>query len=725
MQQIIISNSEGFLPMYVVKRAFHSIFALSAVAMAVSAYAQDVQDVKNVQKSQSTSGAVEVIKVRGNWLNKADAKQVQGHDGARNVIRAEDFEASGAINVAQAMRLLPGVQVPENNGTGGGDYSLNIGLRGLGARLTSQATVLLDGVPLANAPYGQPELSLAPVTLGNLAAIDLIKGGSAVRYGPQNIGGVVNFVTQDIPEEVSSSLRLRHSLSTNEGNESGFNGGFSTGGTSDAGHGALLMYNGDHSDGFRQNHQQDIDNLYIKYHVELSEYSHFEGGINYYRADAQLPGPLTQAEYQENPWQSSHSLEQFSGERKAFNGKYVYQNDSTREFELGFFVSDSFREVQQTNGKPNGADASRTRFEVMPRDYQVYGIEPRLSELMFFDGGEHEVSVGYRFMNETSNEKRYRSQGVAGFDPATATAKINRNTDGETNAHALYLDDRIVLGGWDITPGVRMEWINVSRYNLLNDFEDEQSYSEVLPSLAIGYQLNPDLRLYANANSSFGTVGFLSLSTDANSSLEAERAKLYELGGRYQINDLALDMTLFYIDFDNQIQYDANVKENVNIGASRHQGIELRSVYELAQLGLDGFSIDASYAYVDATMANGEFKGNDLRLYSQHQLSITGLYQLDDWRFALQGYAQSRQFADEENTIEGSADGKIGNIPGFSHWNLNITRDLTWGELDTKVSFGLKNMFDKGYFTRASIENNGGIFVGAPRSAYLELSTQF
>lgn len=702
--------------MYVVKRAFNAIFALSTVAMAVSAYAQ---------APQAASDKIEVIKVRGNWLNKADAKQVLGHDGARNVIRTEDFESSGAINVAEAMRLLPGVQVPENNGTGGGDYSLNIGLRGLGARLTSQATVLLDGVPLANAPYGQPELSLAPVSLGNLEAIDLVKGGSAVRYGPQNIGGVVNFVTQAIPEDFAGSLRLRHSLSTGDGNESGFNGGFAVGGSNEAGHGAMLMYSGNHSDGFRQNHQQDIDNLYLKYNIELSESSHFEGAINYYRADAQLPGPLTQAEYQANPWQSSHSLEHFKGDRKAVNGKYVYQDAGNREFELGFFVSDSFREVQQTNGNPNGADMSRNRYEVMPRDYSVYGIEPRLSELMYLGDSEHEVSVGYRFMHETSNEKRYRSQGLAGFDPATVTAKINRNSDGETNAHALYLDDRIVLGDWDVTPGVRLEWIDVSRSNLLAEFKDDESYSEVLPSVAVGYQVSPDLRLYANANSSFGTVGFLSLSTDANSSLEAERAKLYELGGRYQTEHLALDMTLFYIDFDNQIQYDASVKENVNIGASRHQGVELRSVYDLAQLGFEGFSLDTSYAYVDAIMANGEFKNNDLRLYSQHQLSIAAVYQLDDWQFALQGYAQSKQYADEANTLAGSADGANGKIPGFSHWNLNISRDWKLAQLDTKVSFGIKNMFDTGYFTRASIENNGGIFASAPRSAYMEFSTQF
>ena len=52
------------------------------------------------------------------------------------------------------------------------------------------------GIPVPFAPYGQPQLSLAPVLLGNMDTIDVVRGGGAVRYGPQSVGGVVNFVTR-------------------------------------------------------------------------------------------------------------------------------------------------------------------------------------------------------------------------------------------------------------------------------------------------------------------------------------------------------------------------------------------------------------------------------------------------------------------------------------------------------------------------------------------------
>lgn len=63
------------------------------------------------------------------------------------------------------------------------------------------------------APYGQPQLSLAPVSLGNMDAIDVVRGGGAVRYGPQSVGGVVNFVTRAIPKTFGMEAGMQGQLS--------------------------------------------------------------------------------------------------------------------------------------------------------------------------------------------------------------------------------------------------------------------------------------------------------------------------------------------------------------------------------------------------------------------------------------------------------------------------------------------------------------------------------
>ncbi|MBQ4334748.1 MAG: TonB-dependent receptor plug domain-containing protein, partial [Myxococcaceae bacterium] len=83
---------------------------------------------------------------------------------ARTIIERSSFQDTGATNVRDVLRRVPGVQVQESNGTGGSDVSLNVGVRGLTSRLSPRSTILMDGIPLAVAPYGQPQLSMAPVS---------------------------------------------------------------------------------------------------------------------------------------------------------------------------------------------------------------------------------------------------------------------------------------------------------------------------------------------------------------------------------------------------------------------------------------------------------------------------------------------------------------------------------------------------------------------------------
>lgn len=99
--------------------------------------------------------------VVGDWLGAGDEEDVFNHPGARDVIRREQFERFGASSAREVLNRIPGVYAPENNGTGSHDMALNFGIRGLNPRLASRSTVLMDGIPVPFAPYGQPQLSLA------------------------------------------------------------------------------------------------------------------------------------------------------------------------------------------------------------------------------------------------------------------------------------------------------------------------------------------------------------------------------------------------------------------------------------------------------------------------------------------------------------------------------------------------------------------------------------
>lgn len=73
---------------------------------------------------------------------------------------------------------------------------------------------------------------------------------------------------------------------------------------------------------------------------------------------------------------------------------------------------------------------------------------------------------------------------------------------------------------------------------------------------------------------------------------------------------------------------------------------------------------------------------------------------------------------------EPSADGQYGDIPGYVTWNARVGYDFGPQVSNLKLGLGVKNLFDKQYFTRSS-DNNSGIYVGQPRTLFMQASVGF
>ena len=74
--------------------------------------------------------AESTLTVVGDWLGDARENDVFEHAGARDVIRREDFAKTGAATMREVLNRIPGVNAPENTGTGSHDLAMNFGIRG-------------------------------------------------------------------------------------------------------------------------------------------------------------------------------------------------------------------------------------------------------------------------------------------------------------------------------------------------------------------------------------------------------------------------------------------------------------------------------------------------------------------------------------------------------------------------------------------------------------------
>jgi len=103
-----------------------------------------------------------------------------------NEITAEDIKARGCKTVADALELIPGVDVEM-----GGKGEMHVYIRGF---KQENVKVLIDGVPAYETYFRTLDLSQFPVE--SIAKIKVIKGASSVLYGANTMGGVINIITK-------------------------------------------------------------------------------------------------------------------------------------------------------------------------------------------------------------------------------------------------------------------------------------------------------------------------------------------------------------------------------------------------------------------------------------------------------------------------------------------------------------------------------------------------
>lgn len=663
--------------------------------------------------AQDLTGPLETVTVTGNWLGSGLQNSVKNFAGARTVVQKDDIEASGAVSIGDVLRRIPGVQSTDNSGTAGSAISLNIGVRGLTGRYSPRSTVLLDGVPLAVAPYGQPQLSFAPISLNNIEAIDVVRGGGAVRYGPQNVGGILNFTTRSMPDTAGTTGDA--SVRYNHFGEGGHNKQYSAfvGSQADNGFGFALLYSGMDGSEWRAGSDEKVNDAALKLRYLISPGQQLTAKLSYYDVSSNTPGGLTVAQYNADPFQNTRPTDHWDGERKGIDLGYLNTLSRTQEAEVKVYYNDSTRSSSLIN-------AARTQITAQPRNYQVLGVEPRYTQRITWGATSHDLTAGYRFLRERGDDNSYTVATATGARSATATF-VNA-----TDAHALYVDDRIAYGKWRVTPGVRFEKIGSERRDAATGRSFETDNNKALPSLSAAYLLTPALTVFSNYGTSFGPVQNIQLNSQtASNPLSPELARTIELGARYKAAGMSAEATIYRLRFDNQIIQVAGVTPATfrNIGATSHQGLESALDYRFAAGVLAGLNLYANWNYTRALQASGATVGNDVPFYSRQTATLGARYVAGAFSAGLSATAQSAQFSDAENTVAEAASAAVGRIPGVTVLNAQFGWKFA-GKPGVELLAGINNLTDKRYYTR-NVDGNAGRMVAAPLTSYVQLRTRF
>ena len=131
--------------------------------------------------------------------DKQTAKQLPG---SGYVVDQEQLKTEAIDDINQALKTVPGLYIREEDGAG---LRPNIGIRGATSERSEKITLMEDGVLIAPAPYTAPAAYYFPTIL-RMQSIEVLKGASMLKYGPQTTGGVLNMISTPIPTSLSGRV---------------------------------------------------------------------------------------------------------------------------------------------------------------------------------------------------------------------------------------------------------------------------------------------------------------------------------------------------------------------------------------------------------------------------------------------------------------------------------------------------------------------------------------
>jgi Fe(3+) dicitrate transport protein len=649
----------------------------------------------------------------------------------------------------EVFRQVPGLHPVDEEGAG---LRLNLGIRGLEPDRSRTVLILEDGVPVALAPYGEPEMYYTP-SMDRMSTVEVLKGSGSILFGPQTIGGVINYITADPPETPSGSIHLRageHGIFTN----------LLKYGTTSGNVGVQVNYLRRQADNVGTTRFR-INDLSAKFKLAVGSNSVLGVKLAAYdeNSNSTYIG-LTQAMYDNGEYYTAVAPDDQLLIRRYFASatyNHVFSSSFTmRTTAFGYTTTRDWRR-QDFDRAPNpsrqylrifgdttvagGALYMRNSTGNRNRQFEVAGIEPRFHFVYAVGGMRSELDFGARFLYERAFE-----QLVLGTTYNSTSGNLRDDEIRTGYATSAFAQNRLfATENLIITPGVRIEvfdydrnimrgQFNINGTNMVRDTSliTGSSLTEVIPGIGISYRLGNGSSVFAGVHRGFAPPRIKDAITNAGQALDldAELSWNYELGARFApLDGITLEATAFLLDFSNQIipvsQSSGGTGTGlVNGGRSRHSGVEAGASFDLGKLmGSSASVILASNAtYVNAVYNADRFvtrgsevlniRGNTLpyapKFTVSNSLAVTLPFGFNASFCML--YVD-KQFADELNTVVAPPNGLIGVIP--SHTVLNFSAGYLVPALNSRFSISVKNVADERYIVT---RRPTGIRAGLPRT---------
>jgi outer membrane receptor protein involved in Fe transport len=612
-----------------------------------------------------------------------------------NISRIESEKAKSLRNISA---IVPNFYMPEY----GSKLTSPVYIRGVGSRINSPSV----GLYVDRVPYF--EKSAFAFDFADVERIEVLRGPQGTLYGRNTMGGIINIITR-APRNYRD-LRL----SADFGNYGFMKYNFSynepiTGKLS-------LLLNGGYSerDGFFTNnyHNENVGSDFTKNASFKIRYNPVNSLVLTYK----LGGERSYEKgYPYGVLDSTNQVKEINYNHKSRYSRDIVDNSLTAALYLDKFV------ITSVSGMQYLKDNQDIDQDFMPKDY--YKVKQGVEQYQY----TQEIILSTR-------ESKWldATAGVFAFvQNADRTIDLKYGDNGNEvrlvpgNGYVKYNDEgnsgiaafgqgtiKNLAGFIDITFGLRYdyEWNKLQYTYFTNQGEDQKlikdtlfkaSFKELLPKVAVKFNVLPSTSIYAVTSKGYRGGGFnTSFVRPEDEVYTAEDSWNYEIGFKTNpFRMLSLSAAMFYIDWNNQ-----QVSQRVPIGGNMYKnaGKTYSKGYELELLltPVKNFQIGGNLGYTKAKYIDFKpnlqdelnYKGNYLPFIPRYTFSSFASYKInlksDIFQTAflhLSAQGIGKQYWNDDNTKSQDA---------YTLVNGLIGTETPW----FNISIWSKNMLNKSYF---------------------------
>lgn len=661
--------------------------------------------------------------------------------GSVKFISQQEIQRLLPLNGNEVFRRIPGVHVTDEEGMG---MRLNLGIRGLDPDRSRAVLVMEDGIPVSINPYGENELYYTPV-IDRMEGVEVLKGSGQILYGPQTIGGIVNYITAE--PSLKPSLRFRFM-----GGQGLLMNGFLNFSTTYKHVGMSISYLRKQAEAVGPTWFR-INDVTTKFVFKLSEKSKLTTKLAYYDeySNSTYVG-LTQTMYDAG----GQDFVQLAPDDRLYVqrilGSLQHEYTFSKNYKLtttafGYTTTRNWQRQDFSLSKPSGAydqvwgDTTITNGALYmlntnahrDRRFLVTGIENRFSmNHTISKNMSNKLEAGIRMIFEKADEELLR-----GTKPDALSGNMQNDEVRRGYGLAIYAQDKFYINAnFHITAGVRGEFYWFERHIIRWNYTDTSLFNnsfvaQIIPGIGLNYTLKNVVNIFGGIHRGFAPPRIKDAISNSGVvyNLEAEQSWNYEVGTRISVNKfLHAELTGFYMDFTNQVipvsQSSGGAGSGfVNGGATRHLGFEAGFTLNMAPLvRWDKYTlmVDAAVTYLDARFnsdrymtGNGDttnVRGNILPYAPPITLTSALTFEAPfGLGLRLTGTYIGKQYTDPLNTVTPTADGRIGELPGY----FLLDGSLYWKvpKIFTTFRLSVKNITNERYIASRRPQD---IRVGLP-----------